>query len=126
MRASGFVRSASMGAPGPDYVNAVAELRTQLEPHALLRGLLAIEEAHGRVRAHRNAPRTLDLDLLLVDDRVLDTPDLVLPHPRLHERAFVLVPLAELAPDRVVPGRGRVVDLLSAVAGQRVDKLSRP
>jgi len=126
VRTSRFVRSPSMGAPGPDYVNAVAELRTHLNPRALLHGLLAIERAHGRVRTHRNAPRTLDLDLLLVDDQVLDTPELVLPHPRLHERAFVLVPLAELAPDRVVPGRGRVADLLPAVAGQRLDTLSRP
>jgi len=120
------VRSPSMGAPGPDYVNAVAELRTGLDPHPLLRALLAIEQAHGRTRGARNAPRTLDLDLLLFDDRVLETPELVLPHPRLHERAFVLVPLAELAPGLVVPGRGPVEDLLPAVAGQRLDTLTPP
>jgi len=123
VRASRFVRSPSMGAPGPDYVNAVAELRTTLEPVELLRALLAIEHAHGRTRGRPNAPRTLDLDLLLYDDCVLDTPELVLPHPRLHERAFVLVPLAEPDPQRIVPGRGRVADLLPAVASQRLDKL---
>jgi len=125
-RASPFVRSPSIGAPGPDYVNAVAELRTSLEPVALLRALLAIEAAHGRTRAEPNAPRTLDLDLLLFDDRVLETPELVLPHPRMHERAFVLVPLAALDPERIVPGRGRVADLLPAVAAQRLDKLAQP
>ena len=126
VRSSAFVRSPSMGAPGPDYVNAVAELRTTLEPIELLRALLAIEAAHGRMRGQPNAPRTLDLDLLLYDDLVLDTPELVLPHPRLHERAFVLVPLAELDAERIVPGRGRVVDLLPAVATQRLDKLTTP
>jgi 2-amino-4-hydroxy-6-hydroxymethyldihydropteridine diphosphokinase len=126
LRTSRFVRSPSMGAPGPDYVNAVAELRTALDPQALLRALLAVEQAHGRVRGARNAPRTLDLDLLLFDERVLDTPQLVLPHPRLHQRAFVLVPLAELAPELVVPGRGRVAELLPAVAGQRLDTLTPP
>jgi len=126
VRSSRFVRSPSMGAPGPDYVNAVAEVRTTLEPIALLRALHGIEQAHGRVRGRPNAPRTLDLDLLLFDDLVVDTPELVLPHPRLHERAFVLAPLAELDPDRIVPGRGRVADLLPAVAGQRLDRLPLP
>ena len=123
LRASSFYRSASVGAPGPDYVNAVAELRTTLSAHELLASLQRIEAAHGRTRSHANAPRTLDLDLLLHDDAVLATPTLTLPHPRLHERAFVLVPLAELAPDAVVPGAGRVADLLAGVAGQRLDKL---
>ena len=126
VRASRFVRSPSAGAPGPDYVNAVAELRTALDPLALLRALLAIEQTHGRRRGPRNAPRTLDLDLLLFDDLVLDTPELVLPHPRLHERAFVLVPLADLDAQRVVPGRGRVVDLLPSVGDQRLDTLTPP
>ena len=106
-----------------DEMRESYELRTTLEPVALLRALLAIEQAHGRTRGRANAPRTLDLDLLLYDDCVLDTPELVLPHPRLHERAFVLVPLAELDPQRIVPGRGRVADLLPAVASQRLDKL---
>ena len=123
LRASGFYRSASVGAPGPDYVNAVAELRTVLSPHELLMELQRLEAAHGRMRPYPNAPRTLDLDLLLHDGAMLATPTLTLPHPRLHERAFVLVPLAELAPDAVVPGAGRVADLLAGVAGQRLDKL---
>ena len=123
LRASSFYRSPSMGAPGPDYVNAVVELQTALEPHALLEALLAIEAAHGRVRSHRNAPRTLDLDLLLHDDRVVRSAILTLPHPRLHERAFVLRPLADLAPDLVIPGKGPLGGLLAAVADQRLDKL---
>jgi 2-amino-4-hydroxy-6-hydroxymethyldihydropteridine diphosphokinase len=123
LRASGFYRSAAVGGPGPDYVNAVAELRTVLSARALLTAMQRIEAAHGRTRSYRNAPRTLDLDLLLHGDAVLATPTLTLPHPRLHERAFVLVPLAEIAPDAVVPGAGRAADLLAGVAGQRLDKL---
>jgi len=122
-RISGRYRSASIGATGPDYLNAVVELRTSLAPHALLGELQRIEAAHGRERSHRNAPRTLDLDLLLYADRRIATDELTLPHPRLHERAFVLLPLAEIAPALVVPGRGAIVDLLRAVAGQRIDKL---
>ena len=91
--------SAPVDGPGPDYVNAVAELRTTLEPAPLLRSLQAIEARFGRERPYRNAPRTLDLDLLLYGDRRIDTPELVVPHPRWRERAFVLVPLAEIAPE---------------------------
>lgn len=91
-------RSAPVDAGGPDFLNAVAMLDTDLAPLALLDALQAIEQAHGRERPYRNAPRTLDLDLLLMGDQVLDTPRLVLPHPRLHERAFVLRPLLEVAP----------------------------
>jgi 2-amino-4-hydroxy-6-hydroxymethyldihydropteridine diphosphokinase len=97
----------------PDFVNAVAQLATGLEPRPLLEALQAIERAHRRVRTLPNGPRTLDLDLLLFDRRVLDEPDLVVPHPRLHERAFVLAPLEELAPDLIVPGRGTVAALLA-------------
>jgi len=82
-----------------------------------------IESAHGRERSYRNAPRTLDLDLLLYADLRLATPELTLPHPRLQQRAFVLAPLAEIAPGLVVPELGSVTDLLARVAGQRVDKL---
>jgi 2-amino-4-hydroxy-6-hydroxymethyldihydropteridine diphosphokinase len=101
----------------PRYLNGAAALRTELEPAALLGGLLAIERSLGRDREReiRWGPRTIDLDLLLVDDLVLTTPMLEPPHPRLHERAFVLEPLAELDPALVVPGRGTVSDLLAAL-----------
>ncbi|MBX3604985.1 MAG: 2-amino-4-hydroxy-6-hydroxymethyldihydropteridine diphosphokinase [Piscinibacter sp.] len=123
LRRSSLYRSAPIDSSGPDYLNAVAELETALAPHDLLARLQAIEQDHGRERPYRNAPRTLDLDLLLVDDRVLATDDLVLPHPRLHERAFVLAPLAELAPALAVPGHGQVDALLALVAGQRIERL---
>jgi len=97
----------------PDFANAVAELDTGLLPHELLMALQALESDHARVRRERWGPRTLDLDLLLYDDLSMMTDDLTLPHPRLHERAFVLVPLAELAPGLELPGRGKVRDLLS-------------
>ena len=92
-------RSAPVDAGGPDFLNAVAALETGLPPLELLDALQAIEQAHGRERPYRNAPRTLDLDLLLYGDLVLDTARLTLPHPRLAERAFVLRPLLEIAPD---------------------------
>ena len=122
---SSFYRSASMGAPGPDYLNAVAHLRTALSPRELLDHLLAIEHAHGRTRSAPNAPRTLDLDLLVHGTRQVDEPGLVVPHPRLHERAFVVLPLAEVAPMLVVPGLGPVagLKLKASVADQRVDRL---
>lgn len=120
---SSLWRSAPVDAGGPDYLNAVARLHTALEPLALLDALQAIEAAHGRERPYRNAPRTLDLDLLLFDGHELDLPRLVLPHPRLHERAFVLAPMQELDPGLVIPGRGRVQDLLAGVADQRIERL---
>lgn len=104
----------------PDYLNAVACLETVLEPLALLRALQAIELAAGRERPFRNAPRTLDLDVLAVDGVQLDTPELTLPHPRWQERAFVLQPWAEIAPERVTS------QLLQAVAGQRAERLVDP
>jgi 2-amino-4-hydroxy-6-hydroxymethyldihydropteridine diphosphokinase len=103
---SSVYRSAPVQAQGPDFYNAVAELRTTLAPLPLLRALQGLEQAHGRLRPYHHAPRTLDLDLLFYGDRVLNTPMLTLPHPRLHERAFVLVPLAELAPVLRHPLRG--------------------
>jgi 2-amino-4-hydroxy-6-hydroxymethyldihydropteridine diphosphokinase len=100
----------------PAYLNAVVRLDTELDPMALLRGLLAIEQEFGRVRTFPNAPRTLDLDLLLYDDLVLDEEQLTVPHPRMSERAFVLVPLHEIAPELIVPGAGRSVsDLLAGL-----------
>lgn len=117
--------SAPVDADGPDYLNAVARLDTLLDPGALLDALQAIERRFGRRRSGRNAPRTLDLDLLLAGDATIDTPTLVVPHPRLHERAFVLRPMADIDPHRVIPGRGTVRDALAAVAGQRCVPLPR-
>ena len=120
---SSIYRSAPVDADGPDFLNAVARLETALAPQALLEALLAIERTYGRERPYRNAPRTLDLDLLLHGEQRLATAALTLPHPRLHERAFVLRPLAELAPGLQVPGRGFVGALLEAVGGQSIDRL---
>ncbi|MGV2864704.1 2-amino-4-hydroxy-6-hydroxymethyldihydropteridine diphosphokinase [Achromobacter sp. AGC39] len=103
--ASPFYRSAPVDATGPDFVNAVAALDTRLPPLALLDALQALENQHGRLRPYKNAPRTLDLDLLTYDDQQLDHQRLILPHPRMHQRAFVLLPLQDLAPDMQVNGR---------------------
>jgi 2-amino-4-hydroxy-6-hydroxymethyldihydropteridine diphosphokinase len=121
---SSLYRSAPVEAGGPDFVNAVVQLSTCLAPAELLAQLQRIEARHGRLRSYRNAPRTLDLDLLLHGDAPMHTPTLTLPHPRLHERAFVLAPLAEIAPALVVPGHGPVADLLVHAAGQRIERLA--
>jgi 2-amino-4-hydroxy-6-hydroxymethyldihydropteridine diphosphokinase len=128
LRASSLYRSAPIDSSGDDYVNAVAAIDTELAPHALLAALHGIEQAHGRERPYRNAPRTLDLDLLLYgDDIINDAPTLVVPHPRMHERAFVLVPLAELArdlaPALAIPGYGPLATLLLGVTGQAIERL---
>jgi 2-amino-4-hydroxy-6-hydroxymethyldihydropteridine diphosphokinase len=103
----------------PAYLNGAVQLETELSPRALLDVLLAVEQALGRDRTgERWGPRTIDLDLLLYDDVEVDAPGLTVPHPRLHERRFALEPLAELAPDAVVPGRGRVSELLAALDGE--------
>ncbi len=120
---SSVYRSAPIDSSGPDYLNAVAELATQLPAHDLLAHLQTIELAHGRERPYRNAPRTLDLDLLLYGSDLIATPELTVPHPRLHARAFVLQPLAEIAPGLLLAGRGRIEDCLRLVAGQRIDRL---
>lgn len=123
--ASSLYRSAPVGyRDQPDFVNAVACVETTLTPHALLDHLLAIERRHGRVREFPNAPRTLDLDIVLYGDLALDEPRLTIPHPRMCERDFVIVPLAEIAPDAVVPGRGRVRELLAAVNAESVVRLA--
>lgn len=100
---SSFYRTAPVGPPQPDYLNGCALLKAQMSPQELLETLLAIEAKFGRVRQERWGPRTLDLDLLLFDDLILETPNLTLPHPYLRERAFVLVPLAEIAPNWIDP-----------------------
>ena len=122
---SSFYRTAPVGLrEQPDFINAVCRVRTRQDPAMLMRNLLEIERAHGRTReGGQGGPRTLDLDLLLYGDREIRTPDLTVPHPRLHERAFVLYPLHEIAPDLAIPGHGVLRELLSACAGQRVEKL---
>lgn len=119
---SPFYRSAPVDAQGPVFVNAVARVRTALEPIALLDLLQDIEQRHGRERPYRNAPRTLDLDLLMVDGVTMDTPRLMLPHPRLHQRAFVLRPLHDLDPGLVL-AQGSFESLLAACADQAIERI---
>ena len=120
--ASGRWRSRPVEASGPDYLNAVACVRTRLTPEALLDALQAIELAHGRERPYRNAPRTLDLDLLLYGAATLDVPRLLLPHPRLHQRAFVLAPLIELEPGLQL-AQGPAAALLAGITDQPIRRL---
>jgi 2-amino-4-hydroxy-6-hydroxymethyldihydropteridine diphosphokinase len=127
MGVSSLYRSAPVGyLDQPEFVNAVAAIETALVPRALLDALLAIERSYGRVRQFPNAPRTLDLDIVLYGDLEVDEPGLTIPHPRMHERAFVVVPLAEIAPEIVVPGRGPVRDLLAGLDASSVIKLESP
>ena len=114
---SSLYGSAPLDADGPDYVNAVVQVRTALSPAALLKALHAIEQKAGRERPYRNAPRTLDLDILLYGSDSVDREDLQIPHPRMWQRAFVVVPLAEIAPDLVSPAQAH------AVAGQVLHRL---
>ncbi|MEN6586618.1 MAG: 2-amino-4-hydroxy-6-hydroxymethyldihydropteridine diphosphokinase [Sulfuricella sp.] len=121
---SSLYRSAPWGySDQPDFINAVAEIETRLEPARLLEMLLDIEHRFGRVREFLNAPRVLDLDLLLYDGLIHHEHGLTLPHPRMHERAFVLLPLTEIAPECVIPGHGRAASLLAACAGQKLQRL---
>jgi len=106
--------------PQPDYVNNVALIRTTLRPRPLLAALQRIERAQGRRRSHRNAARTLDIDLLLFGRRRIRVPGLTAPHPRMHQRAFVLRPLADIDPAATIPGRGLARRHLAAVRGQRI------
>jgi 2-amino-4-hydroxy-6-hydroxymethyldihydropteridine diphosphokinase len=109
-------QTAPAGGPEqPDYLNAVVIGETTMPARALLERCLGLEDAFGRVRAERWGPRTLDLDLIVYGDEVSDSPVLTLPHPRAHERAFVLAPWHDADPDAVIPGRGRVADLLAAI-----------
>jgi 2-amino-4-hydroxy-6-hydroxymethyldihydropteridine diphosphokinase len=121
---SRFYRSAPVGyLDQPDFINAVARLNTTLEPEALLDVLQSVETHHGRERTFRNAPRTLDLDLLLYEGLRLKTERLELPHPRMHERAFVLLPLNELDPQLTLPGMGTVETLAQQTAHQDLSPL---
>ena len=125
LRASSLYRTAPVGIHGqPDFINAVAALETTLSPQALLTALFAIEAQFGRRRDFFRAPRTLDLDLLLFDDLIIDSPELQLPHPRMHLRAFVMAPLVEIAPDCIVPGRGSAAAWLPAVSMQHIEMLT--
>ena len=121
---SSLYRTAPIDSSGPDYLNAVAAIDTVLAPEALLDRLQAIETGHGRERPYRNAPRTLDLDLLLHGDAVRATARLTVPHPRLHQRAFVLLPLLELAPVLTAPGLGALAAHVDSVRDQRIERLA--
>ena len=123
VKSSSFYSTAPQGyADQPDFINAVIEIATTLAAHELLEALLAIESALGRERKIVNGPRVIDLDLLLYGNDVIDKGGLQVPHPRMHERAFVLVPLAEIAPDTLIPGQGRAAALLPAVADQPIKR----
>jgi 2-amino-4-hydroxy-6-hydroxymethyldihydropteridine diphosphokinase len=117
LEASSLYRTAPVDSSGPDYLNAVLQLKTALPAPVLLQALQAIEAEAGRERPYRNAPRTLDLDILLYGSGHIDSPHLQVPHPRMTQRAFVLEPLAEIAPGRVSPAQRE------AVAGQRIERL---
>jgi len=118
VKASSLYRSAPYEAQGPDFINAVALVHTQLSPLALLHALQTLELQSGRERPFKNAPRTLDLDIIFYGDTELTTPELTLPHPRWHDRAFVLHPLAEVWPERVS------VEQLEKVTGQAIQRIS--
>ena len=122
---SSLYRTAPVGyANQPDFINAVAAVETALSPRQLLDAILAVETKHGRVRDFPNAPRTLDLDILLYGERTVNESGLTVPHARMHERAFVLAPLAEIAPHCVIPGRGTATELLQKVDSAGVTRLA--
>lgn len=124
LRTSSLYRTTPVGIHHqPDFINAVVAFETILTPQAMLAALFAVEEQFGRRRDFHHAPRTLDLDLLLYDNEVIDTPQLQLPHPRMHLRAFVLAPLLEIAPDCRIPGRGSAAAWLPAVSMQHIERL---
>ncbi len=120
---SSFYLSAPVDAGGDDYVNAVARVQTTLTPHALLAALQDIERRFGRERPFRNAPRTLDLDLLLYGEQTIHDTQLDVPHPRMMARAFVLLPLLELDAGIQVPGQGRASDFLPTVREQQIRRI---
>lgn len=120
---SSLYRSAPLDATGPDYINAVAELRTELTPQSLFAQLVALEQRFGRQRPFHHAPRSLDLDLLLFGERTVATAHLQVPHPRMYLRAFVLAPLAELAPGLICHGGLNAVQILATLADQPIERL---
>jgi 2-amino-4-hydroxy-6-hydroxymethyldihydropteridine diphosphokinase len=122
-RASSLYRTAPVDAAGPDFINAVVQLNCSLTAPALLAQLQGIEQAAGRERPYRNAPRTLDLDFLLYGDARIQSPALTVPHPRMHLRAFVLLPLLEIAPQCVIAGVGSAQSSLQGVHGQPIERL---
>ena len=121
---SDLYRSAPIDADGDDYINAVACIETRLAPTALLAALLAIEQMQGRARSYRNAPRPLDLDILLFGALQLQTAALTVPHPRMTQRAFVLIPLLQIAPAIGIPGIGPAQGFVKAVAGQAIVRVA--
>jgi 2-amino-4-hydroxy-6-hydroxymethyldihydropteridine diphosphokinase len=122
---SSLYRSAPIGLlDQPDFVNAVAKIATKLTPQALLQALLHIEHQHGRERTVRNAPRTLDLDVLLYDELQLHEHGLTIPHPQMHRRAFVLQPLLEITPDIGIPGVGQAQQALQACQDQVLERIA--
>ncbi|PLZ03268.1 2-amino-4-hydroxy-6-hydroxymethyldihydropteridine diphosphokinase [Burkholderia sp. WAC0059] len=123
---SGIYRTAPIDAGGDDFYNCVVKLETSLSARALLELCQRVEHHFGRERPFRNAPRTLDIDILLYGEHAIAEPDLIVPHPRLAERAFALVPLVEIAPDLVIPGHGAASALLPDVAAQRIEKIKPP
>jgi len=129
LKCSSFYKTAPIGRlDQPDFINAVAKIETALPPLALLHELLEIEHHHGRIRNAQllNAPRTLDLDILLYDNLQLTTQNLVIPHPRMLQRAFVLFPLIEIAPNCEIPGHGKINKFISGCSGQIINQLDIP
>ena len=123
LQTSSIFQSAPVGySEQNDFLNAVAHLKTKLHPVDFLKILQKIEQNFGRTRLFLNAPRTLDLDLLLFDDWVFKTPELIIPHPRMHLRAFVLLPLLEISPEIQIPGRGFAKAWIPAVYNQKISK----
>lgn len=125
VKVSSFYETAPVGiVDQPMFINAVAMLRTRQSPHDFLRQLLAIETCHARVRNEKNGPRTLDLDVLIFDELRIDDDLLVTPHPRMHERAFVLVPLLEIAPEVKIPGKGAAREWLTKIGNDGVRRVA--
>ena len=125
MARSSLYRSAPVGyLEQPDFINAVVRIETSLEPLALLQAMLALEQENGRTREFQNAPRTLDLDVLLYDNLQHHEHGLTVPHPQMHKRAFVLRPLLEIAPGCVIPGVGAAADAMKNCTEQQLEKLA--